>query len=273
MRITASKSALGATIGVALAALLLVACNGGSSDATATTEPGSAIGCPTDGEDFEVARLYIEHNATDEDTGVHGLFGGEAWRSLCITSPGGARLLEVSPLAALRNLGLADLFFESREPENDQLSIADLRARFPEGDYTVAGIDIEGVARVGDARFTHAIPAEPEILAPALHEEPELAEASPTPREDLLVRWEPVTETIDGAPAEIVAYEVIVTNDDHEDPDALSRPVYDVHVPASVTELLVPAAFFQPDTTYELEVLAIEASGNQTIALGFFHTE
>mgnify|MGYP001611115032 FL=1 len=97
--------------------------------------------CPAEGDEWEVATLYIEHNATDEDTGVHGLFGGEAWQELCVT-----------------------------------------------------------------------------------------------------------------------------------DPDGLSRPVYDVHVPADLTSLAVPAAFLLPDTLYELEVLALEESGNQTISVGSFRT-
>lgn len=32
--------------------------------------------CPTEGDEWEVSKLDIEHNATDEGTGVHGFFGG-----------------------------------------------------------------------------------------------------------------------------------------------------------------------------------------------------
>ena len=39
-----------------------------------------------------------------------------------------------------------------------------------------------------------------------------------------------------------------------------------------MTELSVPDEFFRPDTLYELEVLALEESGNQTITVGFFTT-
>ncbi len=31
--------------------------------------------------------------------------------------------------------------------------------------------------------------------------------------------------------------------------------------------------FLEPDTVYELEVLALEESGNQTITVGFFMTD
>jgi hypothetical protein len=34
----------------------------------------------------------------------------------------------------------------------------------------------------------------------------------------------------------------------------------------------VPAEFFDPDNEYELEVLALEESGNQTISVSFFTT-
>ena len=34
----------------------------------------------------------------------------------------------------------------------------------------------------------------------------------------------------------------------------------------------VPAEFLDADTVYELEVLALEVSGNQTISVGFFKT-
>ena len=49
-------------------------------------------------------------------------------------------------------------------------------------------------------------------------------------------------------------------------------PIYDVHVPANVTSLPVPTQFLESNTIYELEVLALEVSGNQTIRVGFFKT-
>jgi hypothetical protein len=46
-----------------------------------------------------------------------------------------------------------------------------------------------------------------------------------------------------------------------------------VHVPATQHTLRVPTEFLEPDTVYELEVLALEPSGNQTISVGFFTTD
>jgi hypothetical protein len=70
------------------------------------------------------------------------------------------------------------------------------------------------------------------------------------------------------APPEITGYQVILAIEDHEDPHGFSRPVYDVHVPSTTSNLEVPAGFLDPGTVYELEVLTLVFSGNQTISLG-----
>ena len=229
--------------------------------------------CFTEGESFEgEARLYIEHNATDADTGVHGQFDHEGLAAGCVMAPDGTPVILVDPSGRLDALGINQLFFESREPPNAEYSIERLKADFPEGEYRISGVDFEGTRRIGSAVFTHAIPAPPTIIEPALVSE-DKADSNPLPTTELSVRWEPVTETIDGAPVQIVGYEVIVTKVDHDAPDSLSRPVYDVHLPPDTGELAVADGFLEPGTLYELEVLAIEESGNQTIALGFFTTE
>lgn len=263
--------------GVAAAGLTagLVAASCGSSGTSSDTQSPSepATDCPADGDEWEVAKLYVEHNATDADTGVHGLFGGSAWSVLCLTDPTGATILVADPMANLDGLTVADLFFESREPPNDEYPIDELRRRFPTGEYTVAGVDFEGTARVGAAVFTHDIPAEPTITSPTLAEDAETAGDAPAPATGLVVEWAPVTETIDGAAVTITGYEVIITDEFADDPNGFARPIYDVHVPADQLSLPVPDEFLRPATVYELEVLAIEESGNQTISIGFFSTE
>lgn len=271
-----------AGFGLMAAAFLVVSACG--SDSTASTASSSATGsgadvadgagasCPTQGDEWEVAMVYIEHNATDADTGVHGVFGGVAWHELCIFEPDGEQIWLVDPLGQLDGLTVSDFLFESREPPADEYSLDDLFADFAEGDYTVAGTDFEGVERVGTAVFTHRIPAEPNIENPALADDPETAADAPVDPTGLVVSWQPVTETIDGGPVTITGYEVIVTQEEHDDPNGLSRPVYDVHVAGDVASLEVADGFLSPDTVYELEVLALEESGNQTISVGFFRT-
>jgi hypothetical protein len=72
----------------------------------------------------------------------------------------------------------------------------------------------------------------------------------------VVIRWEPVTETVDGDPVTITGYQVIVTDEEAEDPDGWARPVCDVHVDDEVTGLPVPDEFVRSDTLYEVEVLA-----------------
>lgn len=257
----------------ACALVFFVAACAGDPPATGASPPTGEDLCFSDGEPFDgEARIYIEHNATDADTGVHGTFDQEGLAAGCLSAPDGTPIVLLDAAGQLDGLGVNQFFFESREPPNDEYPIDRLRADFPEGEYRVSGLDHEGVRRVGAARFTHAIPAPPVVVAPELAADEESATDVALAADQVTVRWEPVTETLDAGSVEIVGYEVIVTKVDHDDPDALSRPVFDVHLPPTATDLAVTPSFLEPGVTYELEVLAIEASGNQTITVGFFTT-
>lgn len=252
--------------------LLLGGCTSQSGTGSSPGAASSETACVDDGEPFEGAtQLFIEHNATDGDTGVHGFVGSDGVRGLCLRTPDGTELLAFDTVEQFRDLGIGDMSFESREPPADEYSIVDLETDFPEGEYRISGIGVDGNPRVGTALFTHDIPAAPVISSPDLAEEENAADVV-LPAAGLVVRWEPVTTTLDAAPLAVTGYEVIVTQVAHEDPNGQSRPVYDVHLPADRTELAVADGFLLPGTTYELEVLALEESGNQTISLGFFTT-
>jgi hypothetical protein len=109
--------------------LVLGAC---TDTAVAPADSAAADACVDDGEPFEGdTKLFIEHNATDEDTGVHALFGSDGLAAACLRAPDGTRLLAVEPAGQLGDLGLGDFFLESREPPADEYSIADLEADFP----------------------------------------------------------------------------------------------------------------------------------------------
>ena len=211
------------------------------------------------------AKLIIEHNATDQDTGVHGAFDGLEWTKLCVYDPSGRQVLEVEPLGQLKDLAMSGIFFESNEPPNDEVPIADLLAQFPAGSYSVRGLTLDGKRIRGEATFTHNIPAAPVITSPL-----DGAVVSPS---NLVVRWNHVTTTLTGAPLNRTGYEVIITKEVPDDPNGFSRPTFDVHVPPSVTALTISSEFLEPGTEYELEVLALEVSGNQTISIVHFATQ
>jgi hypothetical protein len=237
-----------------------------ASACTTTVEPGQRT------VQIATAKLIIEYNSTDADIGVHGAFDDHGWKTLCVFDPSGLPVLEVGPQGQLRDLTMAGIFFESREPPSSEFSFADLKAAFPEGQYAVRAESFDGTILVGSATFTHDVPAPPTITAPVIADEPRGTKRNPVSPDNLVIRWDNVTKTVDGGPVNITGYEVIITKEAADDPHGFSRPTYDVHVGPNVNRLDVPRQFLEAGTVYELEVLALEVSGNQTISVGFFKT-
>jgi hypothetical protein len=248
----------------AMAAAFAAAALGGVESPRAA---GAGDPCEGSGKRAQIAtaKLIIEYNATDNDIGVHGAFDDQGWSKLCVYSPDGRPLLTVSPEGQLRDLTMGGIFFESREPPAEEFSFEDLQARFAEGMYPVRALSFDGRLLTGRATFTHDVPAAPTVNAPK--------DGARVQADDVVVEWEDVTQTVDGDPVTITGYEVIVTKIEHDDPHGFSQPIYDVHVPPDRNALPVPKEFFEPGTEYELEVLALETSGNQTITVRSFTTE
>ncbi len=86
---------------------------------------------------------------------------------------------------------------------------------------------------------------------------------------NVFITWDAVTMTTrlnpPQQPVKIIGYQVIVTRAD-------PLRVYSVDVSPETTGLSVAPEFMDPGTEYELEILAIEESGNQTISLIVFET-
>lgn len=181
--------------------------------------------------------------------------------------------MRIVPEGPLGVLGVAGFFFESNELPYEEFDYDGLKARFPEGDYAVRGMNVYGTVVGGSARFTTVVPIAPVILGPGQRIRRRRRTAGGAAGQTF-VRREQVTESRDGRPVEIAGYEVILVNEDCEgSDDSFGNPTYGVHVEPDRTELLVPAGVFDPETTYEIEILAFEENGNQTIAgTTFFET-
>jgi len=210
------------------------------------------------------AKLIIEHNATDEDTGFQGFIDGEGWERLDVTGPDGV-VLTLQGRGSLEALGLTELFFETVEPENANVPMEELLAALPVGPYTIEGPTVDGNRTAGTAILTHDIPAGPVLVSPA--------EGATVAATDLVVRWNPVTQTITGEDVTIIRYQVIVEKDEEPHPNSIGKIGMSIYVPATVTSLTVPNEFLEPGTRYQWEVLAIEESGNQTLSSSEFTTE
>ncbi len=221
---------------VAAAAALLVA---------GTREPCRAAEIP-----FKIAKIYWEYNASANDLGVHVSLDAEDWKRLKIFKPNKRVIFEVEGRGAYSELGMTELFFEGAEPSLDGFPLAGLLSRFPEGEYEIRGRTVEGDELESEVMFSHAIPAGPAVSADV------------GPGDSLVISWTPVTAPPPGfpdRPINIVGYQVIVG-------------LFLVTVPATTTSVTVPpefvaslAAGVQP-----YEVLAIEASANQTLTEGTF---
>ena len=227
---------------------------GPGTEGVRASQVGAAAACPPanakPGQTTEIAtaKLIIEYNATDQDIGVHGAFDDHGWKGLCVFDPDGRLVLQVSPQSQLRDLTMAGIFFESREPPASEFSFADLHASVPGGQYTVRA----RVLRRHDPdreRHVHARRSRGARDRPT----PELA-ADPQRREEgaraaRRTWWSAgmdVTQTVSGEPVDITGYEVIVTNEGAADPYGFSQPIYDVHVPPSLNSLRVPVEFLEP---------------------------
>ncbi|MCG3131214.1 MAG: hypothetical protein FLDDKLPJ_01992 [Phycisphaerae bacterium] len=210
------------------------------------------------------AKLIIEHNATDEDTGFQGAIDGEGWDRLDITGPAGV-VLTIQGRGSLATHGLTELFFETVEPENTEAPIEDVLAVLPEWQYTIEGSTVDGNRTTGVAVLNQRIPAGPVLLTPA--------EGAIVPAANLVMSWSPMTQILTGEPVIILRYQLIVEKDEEPHSRAIGKIGMSLFVPASVTRVTVPNEFLEPGTAYKWEGLAVEDGGNQTLSSSEFATE
>ncbi|MGH9786873.1 MAG: hypothetical protein ACRD88_22105, partial [Terriglobia bacterium] len=196
-----------------------------------------------------ISRIYIEYNSSANDLGFHVSLDGQNWETLKIVNPSGTTIFEVAGKGGYEGLGLTELFFEGAEPNLDEFPLEDLLARFPEGKYKFIGVAVGGAGLTGTGMLSHAVPAGPSVSAEV-------------DDDTVVIRWSPVTgpaEILPDEDVDIVGYQVIVGS-------------FQVTLPASSTEVTLPQEFVESLAQGEqaYEVLAIEASGNQTITEGTF---
>jgi hypothetical protein len=203
--------------------------------------------------ELDEAEVFIEWNSTDGDLGIQFFWDSIGFTRMTVRNTSGKKVLDVKTSKNVREQGLTEGFFESVEPDPEDLSMEDFLARFPDGEYRFLGRSIEGGWLVGEAEFTHTLPAPPENLSPS--------EDDVVSHMGFTASFDPVTEDTEGDPLDIEYYEVVVEKEDDEP----ILQVFSVILPPTQTSVDVPAQFLEPDTEYKLEVIAVEESGNKTI--------
>lgn len=234
--------------------------------------------------EFEEAEIFFELNDTDGDLGIHALIDGEGWKRIEMEGPRGS-LLKVRAKGGIRRQGLTEFFFESAEPTFDELDPRTFFRRFPEGEYGVEGLTVDGQEIRGETVVTHAIPA------------PAVVTVNGSPFDDdcdddlfsaavsapVTIDWEPVSLShpdADGpgagvqppVPVEIVNYQLVVEAELELDGEEFVS-VYSLVLPPDVTSATVPDALLGLTDEFKYEVLAREASYNQTAVESCFVLE
>ena len=208
---------------------------------------------------FKSLKMIIEYNSSAQDIGVQFFLDAEGWRTIKVLDPFGVQVFKATARGnVLEQGGATELFLESEEPPLSEVPLDVFFDRFREGIYDFSGRTADNDKLVGTAEFSHDIPAGPVIVSPAPG-----AVCAQNVAIPVVIDWDPVLLDIDGDPLPVVKYEVIVEN-------ATSH--LSMHLAGDVTQLTVPAEFFETGTGYTFEVLAIEEGGNQTITEGCFTT-
>ena len=224
-------------------------------------------------EEYDEAEIFFELNNTDGDLGIHALIDGEDWRSLSIRDKKKKKLLDILVAGSLRRQGLTEIFFESAEPNFDDLDPEEFFDRFPPGTYRISGKTTEGGKLKSETEITHVIPAGPVFTINGIPARPlddsDCDEENPTEISNpIVIRWNAVTESHpdlgeEDADIEIIKYEAVAEWEDEEEQVFTSNVLIQPDGSASY-EVTVSPEFFVDGTEVKFEVLAREESFNQT---------
>lgn len=196
---------------------------------------------------LDTASVRFEQNATDGDVEVvfevNG--GDEGLAKLTVVSPDGRTVIDfTAPVAS--TLGIRSFQFESPEPKD----VAGLKAAYPEGTYTFAGVNIAGDKLHGESTLSHKLPGTVSFLRPS-------AGATGVGTENLEIAWTRV---------ENVAAYVIEIEQDELDVKIKAK------LPKTAAAFAVPSGFLLPGTEYELSIGTVTADGNISLVETTFTT-
>ena len=237
--------------------------------------PPHAVADDDEEESFDEARLFFELNDTDGDLGIHGKIDGDEWKRVEIEGPNDRRLMNIRAIGRLKRQGLTELFFESAEPNFDDLDPSVFFNRFPEGWYEIEGVTLDGEELENEVYLSHVIPAAPAGVTVNGLEAAEDCDAEELPEVSapVTLSWEPVTtahaelgrdtgSTLSDHGISVIYYEVVVEIDDVEYLSSSIVPDYvnEVELPTAITDLIDETE----DGEFKFEIL-VRTDNGQTV--------
>ncbi len=224
--------------------------------------------------EWDEAFVFFELNDTDGDLGIHAKIDGDEWKRLQIENDEERRILDIRVRGNLREQGLTEIFFESAEPTFDELAPEEFFARFPEGEYEVEGLTLDGEEIESDAELTHLLPAPPQPLVNGMPFDTDCDDDVTTVvsgEAPIVLSWAAVTESHPtlgrtGESVTVENYEVVVEIDDT--PWKASAVL-----PPDTPSFTVPAAIVALSDEIKYEILVRESSYNQTATESCFEVE
>ncbi len=237
---------------------------------------------------FSEAHLFFELNNTDGDLGIHALIDGDPWKKLEIEDPSERKMLDIKVSGRLKRQGLTEIFFESAEPTFDELSPQRFFRRFRQGIYEIEGKTLSGQELESEVELTHVMPAPAEPTVNGLPMSQNCDEEDPgfditVTEAPVTIAWPPVMNSHPdpnggGAgvqppvPVNIHNYEVVVEVEVDVDGESFPSVIH-VTLPPGETAIEIPAEFLAQGDEFKYEVLAREASYNQTAVESCFKVE
>lgn len=226
---------------------------------------------------FKITNIHFETNASACDMGIQMSFDTDGITEGEIENPAGIPVFSMRSVPSMEHVNDITEVFQERveppisdlqaalgcEPASETIALSDLLAAWPAGIYEFDG-ESRGEEFEGRARLTHKVPAGPEILAPL--------DGTIVPHDQhLRVKWNKVTTPIlpNLGPVTVVGYHVLFVDvSKRKLAPGKTKLAFDADVSAAETTFFVPKQFLEPGKIYEIEVLATEKGGNQTITEG-----
>jgi hypothetical protein len=177
--------------------------------------------------------------------------------------------MRLSGRTRFRLHGLTEIFFESAEPSFDELRPERFFARFPEGEYIIDGITIDGTPLQSTIDLSHTLAGPPaNVTVNGLAAAADCDSVLPVVAEPITIDWDPVTMSHGtlgnvGVGVTVESYEIVAEIErPGMTPDTL---VFTGLLPADVTAFeFSESATGLSDGEVKFEIVTKLDNGNQT---------